>query len=201
MPTSPEQMTAAIIRNLPAKTGRTLDAWLAIIGGFGAEPPKARVARLKTEYSLGHVTAETLVYLAERPADYTAPTPDELLAAQYAGPKAALLPIHALVVKEVERLGEDVTVEVRQTYVAFTRGKQFALVQPSTRERADLGLKLPGIEPTERLRAAGSFGSGQISHRVALRRPEDVDAEVAGWLLSAYEAAGAARRRTKNGYE
>jgi hypothetical protein len=51
----------------------------------------------------------------------------------------------------------------------------------------DLGLKLPGVEPTERLQAAAGFGSGQITHRVALTSEAEVDDEVLGWLKAAYE--------------
>jgi hypothetical protein len=41
-----------------------------------------------------------------------------------------------------------------------------------------------------RLQPAGSVGSGNTTHRVALTAPSDVDDEVAGWLRTAYERAG-----------
>jgi hypothetical protein len=113
----------------------------------------------------------------------------ELLEAQYAGPKAALRPIYDAVVAAARALGPDMTVDPRQTYVSLIRKKQFALVQPTTRTRLDLGLVLPGAAPTGRLQAAGSFGNGRTSHRVALAAPADADAEVRGWLQAAYEAA------------
>jgi hypothetical protein len=64
----------------------------------------------------------------------------------------------------------------------------FALVRPSTKTRVDVGLRLPGVAATERLRDAGSFGSGNITHRVALASPDEVDAELEGWLRDAYDA-------------
>ncbi len=72
-------------------------------------------------------------------------------------------------------------------YVAFARARQFALVQPSTKTRVDLGLVLPGVAPSERLAASTNFGSGSINRRVALAAPADIDAEVEGWLRQAYE--------------
>jgi hypothetical protein len=72
--------------------------------------------------------------------------------------------------------------------VALVCGRQFGLIQASTKSRIDLGLKLPGVAPTERLQAAGNFGSGQITHRVALTSEVEVDDEVLGWLKAAYEA-------------
>ena len=85
---------------------------------------------------------------------------------------------------------EDVEVGPRGTYVSFGRPKQFALVQPSTKTRVDVGLRLPGVPFSERLADAGSFGSGNITHRVGLEAVEDVDAELEGWLRGAYDARG-----------
>jgi hypothetical protein len=108
-------------------------------------------------------------------------------AAQYAGAKAALRPIYDRLAEAATALGSDVTLEPRKTYVALARGRQFGLIQPSTKSRIDLGLKLPGVEPTARLQAAAGFGSGQITHRVALTSAADVDDEVLGWLKAAYK--------------
>ncbi len=84
------------------------------------------------------------------------------------------------------------SVEPRNTYVAFTNDVQFALAQASTRTRVDVGLVLAGHEETDRLRPAGSFGSGRITHRVGLISPDDVDGELRAWLG---EACGAAARQ------
>ena len=64
---------------------------------------------------------------------------------------------------------------------------QFGLVQVSTRDRIDLGLRMPaGTATTDRLRPAGSFGSGEITHRVALTSVDQVDGDVTGWMRAAY---------------
>jgi hypothetical protein len=63
--------------------------------------------------------------------------------------------------------------------------KQFAIVQPSTKNRVDVGIHLKGVDPTERLEAAGSFNS-MVSHRVWLTGPGDVDQELIEWLHQAY---------------
>ena len=66
----------------------------------------------------------------------------ELIDRQYAGGKAALRPIYERVAEVIDGF-EDVEVGPRGTYVSFGRPKQFALVQPSTRTRVDVGLRLP----------------------------------------------------------
>ena len=195
MPTSPQEMMRAVIANLPAKTGRDFDAWIALIraqaiAGQGMRKNGEVVNWLKREYGLGHSTAFILAAEALKPADYVPPTTAEIIAAQYAGAKAALRPIFARVLAYIETLGGDVRIEPRQTYVAFARRSQFALVQPSTKTRVDLGLVLSGVAPTERLAASTNFGSGSVNRRVALASPADVDAEVEGWLLQAYQQRG-----------
>ena len=83
----------------------------------------------------------------------------------------------------------DVEVAPKKSYVSLRRAKQFALIQPSTRTRVDLGINLKGKEPTGRLEASGSFNA-MVSHRVRLESAGDVDADVKRWLKEAYEAAG-----------
>lgn len=195
MPTSPQEMMRAVIANLPAKTGRDFDAWIALIraqaiAGQGMRKNGEVVNWLKREYGLGHSTAFILAAEALKPADYVPPTTAEIIAAQYAGAKAALRPIFARVLAYIETLGDDVRIEPRQTYVAFARAKQFALIQPSTKTRVDLGLVLPDVEPSTRLVASTNFGSGSINRRVALTGPDEVDAEIVAWLRQAYDRCG-----------
>jgi predicted transport protein len=104
--------------------------------------------------------------------------------------KHELRPVFTRLSSIVEELGPDVAVEPRETYVAFSRGRRFALLQPSTPKRLDVGLVLPDAEETERLRPAGSFGSAGITHRVSLAHEDEIDAELVTWLRAAYHAAG-----------
>ena len=63
-----------------------------------------------------------------------------------------------------------------------------AILQPSTKERFDLGLNLKGVEPAGRLEASGSFNA-MVSHRVRLGGLDDVDGDVEAWLRDAWERA------------
>lgn len=130
---------------------------------------------------------ETWSAVRFRPAEHE--TVSDALEAQYAGSKAALRPIYERVLAVVNGFGGDVTLGVRKTYVAFARGKQFAVVQPTTRTRVDVGLKLPGAPFGGRLEPAANTGSGSMTHRVPLTAVEDVDDELTGWLRAAYEGA------------
>jgi len=192
MPNSPQDMMRAVIANLPAKTGCGFDEWVALtreqaIDQMGMSKNGEIVNWLKREYGLGHSTAFILAAEALKPADYVAPTDEQVIDAQYVGAKASLRPIFERVLAYVKTLGDDARIETRQSYVAFARAKQFALIQPSTKTRVDLGLVLPDVAPSGRLAASINFGSGSINRRVALTTPDDVDAEVEAWLRQAYD--------------
>ena len=58
---SPAEMEAAIIRNLPEKTGKSLDEWLGVLTASKLTDKKALKALLKDVHSLGHFQAQTIV--------------------------------------------------------------------------------------------------------------------------------------------
>lgn len=90
-------------------------------------------------------------------------------------------------VAAARKLGKDVTPNARKTYVSLVRKRQFGAIQPSTADRVDLGLVLPGVGARGRLEVTTTVGGGRVTHRIALRSPKDVDAEVRRWLTVAYE--------------
>ena len=184
MPT-PEQMAASLER----ATGRSLSEWTAALdAALPGAPYREREAWLMGEHGLGRGHARAIIHLGEH---LGRGTEEDLIAAQYAGSKAPLRPVYEALEAAVRTLGDDVAVEPRKTYVTFSRRRQFALAQASTRDRVDLGLRLDAPAPGTgaRLEEAGSFGSGNITHRVALRAPAEVDDEVRAWLEQAYAGA------------
>ena len=144
---SPDRMLAGIVRNLPARTGRSLEEWSALLEReLPGAPFRERHAYLVREHGLASGAARTIVNLvqhAEQRGD------DELVEAQYAGAKAGLRPVYDALVAAARALGDDVAVEPRRTYVTLARGRQFAVVQPSTRTRVDLGLRLDAVEAAD----------------------------------------------------
>ena len=113
--------------------------------------------------------------------------PDDLMEGMLG--KEPIRPVVVRLTSLIEELGPDVATESRRTHVAFSRGQPFALLEPSTATRLDVGLVLPGAAETDRLRPAGSFGSARTTHRVSLAHEDEIDAELIGWLRDAYEAA------------
>ncbi|MEZ5894507.1 MAG: DUF4287 domain-containing protein [Parvularculaceae bacterium] len=189
MAKSPEEQLATMIANLKENTGKTLEQWVAIAKKSKAEKHGAVVKFLKDEHGLTHGYANLVAHKAlESDAASHAGGDDGLVEAQYAGPKADLKPIYDALIKTVSAFGKDVEISPKKTYVSLRRSKQFALIQPSTKTRVDLGVNLKNVAPTGRLEASGSFNA-MVSHRVKLEKPADIDKDVKAWLKKAYDEA------------
>lgn len=127
MPKSPEEMMAAIMRNLVARTSRSAQEWAAIGAAVPAGKFTERLKFLQQTQGLGRGQAQAVLWYGEHGADYAPTSYDQLVAAQYAGRRAALRPIFDAVLKAAQTLGDDVEIGARQTYVSFNHGRQFAI--------------------------------------------------------------------------
>ncbi|GAB4321715.1 MAG: hypothetical protein Kow0074_12720 [Candidatus Zixiibacteriota bacterium] len=185
---TPDEMADTMIANLKEKTGKTLDQWIAIVTKTGLKKHGQIVKSLKADHGLTHGYANLIAHKTLRSDDGSADGNDRLIDAQYAGEKAVLRPIYEALVKVVTGFGKDVELAPKKAYVSVRRNKQFAIIQPSTRTRVDVGINLKGVDPTTRLEKSGSFNA-MVSHRVRLESKADVDAELKTWLKAAYEAA------------
>jgi len=183
-----DQAVITMEENIAKNTGKTVDQWVKIVRKSGLEKHGQIVKMLKTDHGFTHGYANLVAHRTlQSSADHH--DEDDLVAAQYAGPKTDLKPIYDKLLSAMKKFGADLEVAPKKTYVSLRRKKQFALVQPSTKTRVDLGINLKDKAPEGRLEASGSFNS-MVSHRVRLEKPADVNAEVVKWLKEAFDAAG-----------
>ena len=187
MAKSPEEMLESMVQNLKEKTGKTLEQWLKIAATTKLDKHGKLVDHLKAEHGIGHGYANLIAQRALQPAGGAAEG-DDLVEAQYAGPKAALRPIYEKLIAALLKFGGDVEVSPKKAYVSLRRSKQFAILQPSTATRLDVGINLKGKPAKGRLEASGSFNS-MVSHRVRVESAADVNPELVAWLREAYESA------------
>ena len=184
------------IREMSAKTGRTLQEWIILIKKKGPKIEKDCRAWLKEEFQLGTNTAW---WLAEKafgnPLGLADDSPDAYLLAapayvdqMYVGPKAHLRSLLDAVIQLARGLGDDVRICPCQTIVPLYRHHVFAQIKPTTTKRIDLGFAL-GEEPfTSRLiDTGGAAKKNRITHRVAITELDDIDLQVKRWLKQAYE--------------
>ncbi len=184
-----DQATRNMIKNLEEMTGRTMAAWIDIVEASGEEKVRARINYLKAEHGLTYGYANLIALMAkDRAAEAAGTAPTDPVDALYAGDKSSLRSIYDRLVAAAEKFGPDMIVSPKRTYVSLRRGKQFAIVQASTKTRVDVGLVLKDVEPRSRLEAAGSWNQ-MCSHRIRVESAGEVDEELLGWLKQAYDAA------------
>ncbi|WP_436515351.1 DUF5655 domain-containing protein [Ekhidna sp. To15] len=174
-------------KGLQEKTGQPLEHWIKVVEASKLEKHKAIMDFLKSEHGFTHGFAN-FVALKARKADAGSQDSEDLLKNQYQG-KEVLFPIYEKLVEAIAKFGTDITQTPKKDSVSMIRKKQFALIKPATKTRIDLGLKLKGKSETDRLGNSGPFGS-MCTHRVQLTGVNEVDQELIGWLMEAYEAAG-----------
>ncbi len=188
MATTPEQGIQTMIKNLEEKTGKSLAQWIKLATASKLAKHGELVKMLKAEHGLTHGYANLVAHKTLKSDAGSSDDTGSLIDAQYAGPKAGLRPVYDALIKIINGFGSDVDVAPKKAYVSIRRSKQFAIIQPSTKDRVDVGINLKGTKPTARLEASGSFNA-MVSHRVRLATKSDVDAELKGWLKAAYDAA------------
>jgi hypothetical protein len=177
---------ASYFPSIEAKYGRSIDDWLDLMRATGIQSSKELVNWLKTEHDMGHGHASALAHhlLAEaKPAA----TKDDRVDRLFPDKKAHWRPVYDNLAEAITAAG-DVKVLPKNTLVGFGTKAQFVMLQPSTPERFDVGLKLPGVEPTDRLQPAGKWNT-QMTHRVSLASPDEVDVELLTWIKQAHAAS------------
>jgi hypothetical protein len=168
---------------LRSRTGQDVAAWNRRAAGAGLPDERALRAWLDGRGVTGYAQA-LLVWERFGYPDFFTAEADELIAGQYCD-RPQLRPVLDAVLAALPAVGP-ATVQARKTMVSLvTPRRTFAVIQATTKSRVDLGLRLEHEHPGGRLLAARDLGAATV--RIPLTRPEDVDAEVLGWLRRAYQ--------------
>jgi Domain of unknown function (DUF4287)/Domain of unknown function (DUF5655) len=188
MATQPNQALQTYIDNIEAKTGKKIAVLTKEVQAKTFAKVGEAVAWLKEAYGLGHGHAN---YVAQRAlnGEKISASGDDKLAGHFSGEKAKWRAAYDALVKKVAALGTDVAIAPNRSYVNLQRGgKKFGIVQISSAERIDIGIKLKGVAADGRLEAAGSWNA-MVTHRVRIAATKEIDKTVLSWLKQAYDAA------------
>jgi hypothetical protein len=170
---------------LQRRTGEDLAAWNERVRATGLEDESSLRAWLAKHGVTGYPQMLLVMERFGYPGFLVA-SADDLIDGQYRD-RPALRPILGAVLALAADLGP-VTIQVRKTYVSLvTPRRTFAGVQPTTKRRVDLGLRLADQLPSGRLESAASMGSSMVTVRIGLSSVDEVDDEAADWLRRAYE--------------
>jgi len=179
---------------LRAKTGRSLEEWIAFVKKSGPATEKERREWLKTEHKLGTNSA---ICIAERAdgkgteddsEDAYLQAAENWVEAMFVGPRAALRPLYDQLLKLVLAVSEDVKASPGKSAVSIYRNHVFAQIKVATNSRVDLGLALGNRKTPKRLIDTGGYEKkDRITRRIEIKAKADIDDEVRGWLEKAYE--------------
>ncbi|SIQ95984.1 DUF4287 domain-containing protein [Pontibacter lucknowensis] len=182
-----DKAAQTMIDNLEKNTGKSLEEWIQIVQSTGLQKHGEIVKFLKNDHGFTHGFANMVALKAKGSDAGSAENPEDLVEKQYKG-KEQLLPIYEALVAQLKQFGDEVELAPKNAYVSVRSKKQFALIQPSTKTRLDVGINLRGREAEGRLENSGSFNA-MCSHRVRLQNAEEIDTDLIGWLKAAYEEA------------
>lgn len=172
------------LKNIEGQTGKSLAILKEQVIGFGTLKHGEMRSRLQDGYGLSFVHADTLLLWVEsQVAGTPAGDPVDLI---YTGAKAALRPIHDAFIATLADWGP-YELAPKKGYVSIRLRKQLCMIGPATNSRVALGINAKGLEPAGRLRAlpAGKMCPLEVS----LTAPSEVDAELMGWIHSAWDQA------------
>jgi hypothetical protein len=143
---------------------------------------------LKNDFALGHGHANAVAAVLLK-SDSRKASGDEKLRALFSGKKAHWLEASETLLARIKAFGGDVEIAPNETHVNILCGKKkFAILQASSSERLDVGIKLKGAPSEGRLETAGSWNN-MVTHRVRVADSSELDDELLGWLRRAYDAS------------
>jgi hypothetical protein len=170
-------------RLLKERTGADVDTWnqrIAKEQPYDENQLRAWLAQQGvTGYAQSLLVMERFGY-----PDFLLASADELIEGQYAD-RPQLKPIFEAIIAATAGLGT-VVIQTRKTYVSLVSPRRtFARVQPTTKQRVDLGLRLEGLQAGGRLQPSKIHQTMPL--QISLTTPAEVDSEVLDWLQRAYD--------------
>lgn len=190
----PQAALLTQLKNIQAKTGKTLAELHALLAGSGLAKHGEKRAWLMAQLGLGYGDANTVVSFEGKPLPDLGAAPGaapaaaagDALDAIYTGNKAALRALHEAVMARIGELGA-FEIAPKKTYLSLRRSKQFAMVGPATAKQIEIGLNCKTLPEHPRLKPEKPGGMCQATTRIDAET--QIDAQLMGWLKAAFDAA------------
>ena len=182
-----DKATQTMIDNLQKNTGKTLEQWIVIVRSKNFEKHGEIIKFLKEKHNLTHGFANLIAHKAKGSDAGSAEDQEELITKQYQG-KEHFKPIYDKLISEIMTYGQDIEIAPKNSYVSLRRKKQFAILNPATKTRFEIGINHKGLEPKGKLIAEKP--NSMCSHKINISGIQDIDNEVLDCIRAAYENAG-----------
>lgn len=182
-----DKATQTMIENLHKNTGKTLEQWIDIVKKQNFNKHGEIIKFLKEQHEFTYGFANFVAHKANETDAGSVENQNDLIIKQYEG-KEHFKPIYNKLLSEIQTFGKDIEVSPKNNYVSLRRKKQFAILNPATKTRFEIGIILKGQEPKGKLEAEKP--NSMCSHKINIAEMKDIDKEVFDWLKTAYENAG-----------
>jgi len=177
-----------MIENLYKNTGRTLEEWVKLVREKKFEKHGEILKFLKETHSFTHGFANMVAHKAKGSDAGSVDDKQLLVDGQYKG-KEHFKPVYDRLISEITKFGNDIEIAPKKTYVSLRRKKQFAILNPVTKTRFEIGLNMKGEAGKGKLDVITS-ANAMCSHVIKLDSEGGIDREVLNWIRSAYDHAG-----------
>jgi predicted transport protein len=182
-----DKATQTMIENLHNNTGKTIERWIEIVNMENIPKHGEIIKFLKEKHGLTYGFANLIALKARGTDAGSANSQDDLITKQYQG-KENFKPIYDKLISEIQAFGKDIEIAPKNNYVSLRRKKQFAILNPATKTRFEIGVNLKGQEPKGKLEAEKP--NSMCSHKINIADIKDIDKEVFEWIKTAYDNAG-----------
>lgn len=183
-----DKATATQIANIEKSTGKSLAEWISIVNSSGLAKHGEIVNFLKEKHGFTHGNANTVVHFAKQSHAGAPENETDWISEQYKG-KEELKGWYDSIMAAVNKFGNDIEVSPKKAYVSLRRKKQFAIIQPSTKSRMDVGLNIKGVAPSGNVEAAGSWNA-MCTHRIKIENSAAINQGLVDWIRKSYDQAG-----------
>jgi predicted transport protein len=182
-----DQAEKTMMDNLHKNSGKSLEEWVEIVKQkqFGKHSEIQRF--LKEEHGFTYGYANLVAHKSLATDAGSAENPESLIENQFKG-KEHFRPIYDKLIDEILRFGPDVEIAPKNAYVSLRRKRQFAILQPVTKNRFEIGLNLKGQEPDGILELI-TGANAMCSHRIKIESVDEITSDVFGWIRKSYEKA------------
>ena len=125
-------------------------------------------------------------------------TAEELL---FFGTHPGLIPLYETLREKILTDWPDTEIRTAKTQISFYAGHMFAMVSLPLRRKADwpkefllVSFGLPAPAESPRVGAKTEAAPGRWTHHVPVTAPEEIDAELLGWIAAARDFSKRKRR-------
>lgn len=177
-----------MINNIEEKTGKAFQFWIDLVRTQNFAKHGEIMKFLKGEHGFTHGYANLVAHKAKESDANSIDDKDAMIDAQFKG-KEHFRPLYDQLIQSVCKLGKDVELASKKSYMSLRRKKQFGCLKPATKTRFEIGINLNGF-PSQGILQEVTKSGAMFTHQIDVLKDEDWNPEVIDWLKKAYENAG-----------